>query len=184
MRFIDTWCLALLGLLLCAICLCSCATGLGGGRHYGEVITLPFVFQDNEAVWEIGHAAGDQVQRITEWIRPGQTVENWTELVTCQTFNKANDLGSVEGQFAANQEDLVARCPGSTAEVIRELPDGILYESRVVNCEQGSDEHILARILDGTSNRFVILYAVRGAVAMTPERRTEWIGELMAVKIR
>ena len=142
---------------------------------------MPFILGDTG--WEVGHSAEDQAQRVTEFVRPGQTVENWTELVTWQAFNKAIDLGSVQDQFAAHQEEIIARCPGSTAEVIRELPDGILYESHVVNCEQGSDEHILARVLDGTSNRFILSYAVRGAVVMTSERRTEWIDKLMTVRI-
>ena len=52
-----------------------------------------------------------------------------------------------------------------------------------MNCEQGADEHGLARILDGVSKRFLVQYAVRGAVTMTPERRAEWIEKLMAVRI-
>lgn len=172
-----------LGGLLSAIYLCSCATGSGGSRLPAESLVIPFLFQGDELIWEMGHSSGDQVQRIAEFVRPGQTVENWTELVTVQTLNKAVDLGSVEGQFAAYQGDIAMRCPGSTAEVLRELSDGILYEAHIVNCEQGSDEHTLARVLDGTSNRFILQYAIREAAAMTPERRAEWIEKLISVQI-
>jgi len=125
----------------------------------------------------------DQVQSIDEFVRPGQTVENWTELVTVQRHRKTADLGSVDDQIAAHHTDLVARCPDSTVEVIRRTPDGVLYEAHVVNCQQGADEHGLARVFDGTSNRFLVSYAVRGAVAMTPERRAERIEKLMAVQM-
>ncbi len=37
--------------------------------------------------------------------------------------------------------------------------------------------------LDGNSNRFVVQYAVRDTVTMTPERRAEWIEELLALRI-
>ena len=181
MSFVNTWRLAFLGGLLSAVCLCSCATGPAGSRSPQEGLLVPFILGDTG--WEVGHSAEDQAQRVTEFVRPGQTVENWTELVTWQTLNKAIDLGSVQDQFAAYQEDIMARCPGSTAEVIRELPDGILYEAHVVNCEQGSDEHILTRVLDGTWNRFLLQYAVRGAVVMTSERQTEWIDKLMTLQI-
>ena len=183
MNSVGTRRLAHPGLVLCVTCLCSCATGLGGSRQLAEGIVLPFMFEGDERVWDIGYSAGNQVQRLTEFVRPGQTVENWTELVTSQMFNKAFDLGSVEDQIAAHRKDLVARCPGSTVEVIRQTPDGVLYESHVVNCEQGADEHVLTRILDGTSNRFLVQYSVRGAVTMTPERRAEWIEKLMALFI-
>jgi len=141
------------------------------------------MFEGDERVWDIGYNAGDQVQRVTEFVRPGQTVENWTELVTSQTFNKAFDLVSVEDQIAAHRKDLVARCPGSTVEVIRQTPDGVIYESNLVNCEQGADEHSLVRILDGTYNRFFVHYAVRGAATMTPERRAEWLEKLTTLSI-
>lgn len=144
---------------------------------------MPFIYEGDERVWDIGHNAGDQLQRVTEFVRPGQTVDNWTELVTWQALNKAFDLGSVEDHMAAYKKDLGARCPGSTMEVIRQMPDGSLYESHIVNCEQGAEEYELARVLDGTSNRFVVRYGVRGEVTMTPERRAEWIEKLMAVQI-
>ncbi len=181
MTFARTWRAVYLGSLLSVISLCSCAIGLGGSRLPAEGLAIPFLVQGDKMVWEMGHQAGAQLQRITEFVRPGQTVENWTELLTVQTFNKTVNLGSVEGQFAAHQRDIAKRCPGSTAEVIRELPDGILYEAHIVNCEQGSDEHTLARVLDGTTNRFIIQYAVRDAAEMTPERRAEWIENLASV---
>ena len=170
--FVGTRLLALPSLVLCVTCLCSCATGLGGSRQSGEALIMPFMFESGEPVWGIAHNAEDEVQRIAEFVRPGQTVEDWTELVTSQTFNKGFDLGSVEDQIAAHQEDLGARCPGSTLEVIRQTPDGVLYEYRVVNCEQGTDEYGLARVLDGVSNRFLVQYSVRGAVTMTPRVST------------
>jgi hypothetical protein len=183
MTFTRIWRAVHLGGLLSAICLCSCATGLGGSRLPAESLAIPFLFQGDKLVWEMGHNSGDQVQRVTEFVRPGQSVENWTELLTAQTLNKAFDVGSVENQFAAYKGDIAMRCPGSTAEIIRELSDGILYEAHIVNCEQGSDEHTLARVLDGTSNRFIVQYAMREAAAMTPERRAEWIEKLISVQI-
>ena len=57
------------------------------------------------------------------------------------------------------------------------------YEAQIVNFSQGAGEHLIARLLDGRSNRFVVQYSVRGAVTMTPERRAEWIEKLMAIQI-
>ena len=67
--------------------------------------------------------------------------------------------------------------------VIRQTPDGVLNESRIVNCKQGADEYSLVRVIDGDSNRFLVHYAVRGPVEMTPERRTKWIEKLMAIEM-
>ena len=133
--------------------------------------------------WEFGYETEDDTQIVYEFVRPGQTVDNWTERITVQTLNKAIGLGSVEGQIDSYRNSLDERCPGSTVDVIRQTPDGVIYESNIVNCEQGADEHALVRILDGSYNRFFVHYAVRGESTMTPERRAEWLEELMAFHI-
>jgi len=170
------------GLVLCVACLCSCLNAPGDSRQSPDGITIPFLHLGEENGWDIGHYAGDQFQRITEFVRPGQAVENWKELVTSHALNKTY-LGSVEDHMAAYKKGLGVRCPGSTVEVIRQMPDGPLYEAHIVNCQQGADEYMLARILDGTSTRFIVQYGVRSEVMMTPERRAEWIEKLMAVEI-
>jgi len=154
------------GLVLWVTCLCGCAAGMGGSRQGTEGIVVPFLSGNGVVSWNIGHSAEDQRQRVTEFVRSGETVENWTELVTSQTLNKAFELGSVGDQMAAHEGDLGARCPGSTVQVLRHLPNGVVYESQVVNCPQGADEHVLARVLDGASNRFLVQYSVRGAVTI------------------
>jgi hypothetical protein len=144
---------------------------------------MSFLYDGETPAWDIGYEAGDNLQRVVEFVRPGQTVDNWTELVTIQTYNKAVPWGSVEEQIAENARERAERCPGSTEDVIRQMPDGVLIEGKTVNCEQGADEHGVARVLDGTLSRFVVHYAVRGPVEMTPERRTEWIEKLSAIEI-
>jgi len=181
MSFVGMRRLARSGLALFATCLSGCLTLLGGGGQ--ESITLPFEFEGNAPAWEVVRSDRNQIGSIDEFVRPGQTVENWTELVTTQAFNKAAGLKSVDDFMTAYRKRLVARCPGSTVEVVRRLPDGVLYESHVVNCPRGADGQLLARVLDGSWNRFIVQYAVRGALTLTPERRTEWTEKLMAVQI-
>lgn len=36
--------------------------------------------------WEVGYRAADETGRIIEWVLPGETVEDWSELVTFQAF--------------------------------------------------------------------------------------------------
>jgi hypothetical protein len=144
---------------------------------------MPFMLEESTGAWEVGYSAEDDFQRLVEFIRPGQTVETWTELVTVNTFNKADGLASIDDQMAGYRKALVERCPGSTVDVTRPLPDGILYEAHITGGDKGPDEEVVARVVDGTSNRFVVHYSVRAPVMMTPERRTEWIEKLMAVQL-
>jgi hypothetical protein len=157
---------------------------LHGGAGSTEALALPFLLDaSGKLAWNPGHHAENNVQRLEEYVRTGETVENWTQLVTVETFNKAAGVKSVEDQLATDRNEIASRCPGSTLDVLRKTPDGVLYEEQAVHCPAGADEHILARVLDGHSNRFVVMYSVRGSVTMTPERRAEWIEKLMAVQM-
>jgi len=163
--------------------LSSCSTGLGNSGPYQEAILVPFVFEDDNSAWEVGYSAQNEVQRVVEFVRPGQTVENWSELVTIQTFNKAAGVGSVEDSLAMYRQDLLSRCPDSKVNIIRQNSGDVVYEAYVMGCAEGPDEHVLARVLDGAHSQFLVQYAVREAATMAPSRRTDWIEKLMSVQV-
>ncbi|MHC4742232.1 MAG: hypothetical protein ACYS8Z_09985 [Planctomycetota bacterium] len=170
--------LSLPGLVFFMICLCSCVIE----PEFTEALGIPFL---NDR-WEYAYGWEKPDRMIAEYVRPGQTVEkNWTELLTVDTYNKAFALASVEDHIANFRKILDQDCPGSTVEVIRQAPNGVIFESDIVNCEghPGEHEQGLARIIDGAYNRFIVTYGVRGAVTMTPERRAEWLEELMTLSI-
>lgn len=148
-----------------------------------EGLMMPFVFEDGEQVWQVGHTDENERERVVELVRGGETVESWTELVTVQTKNKAPGVPNLEEHLAAQRSWIAGRCPDSTLEVLGQEPEGALYELRVAGCEEGVDEDILGRILEGQDNRFIVQYAVRAPVSMTPERREEWLGKLSEVEI-
>lgn len=157
----------------------SCSTGFGGSGPYQEGIVIPFVSE----AWEVGYSAENEVQRVVEYVRPGQTVENWLELVTVQTFNKAAGVGSVEDSLSVYRRDLLSRCPDSKVNILRQSSADVVYEAYVMGCAEGPEEHVLARVLDGAFNRFVVQYSVREAATMAPSRQTDWIEKLMSVQI-
>jgi len=66
---------------------------------------------------------------------------------------------------------------------VQELPDGIVFESRLANCSGGPAEHDVGRIVDGSQNRFLVRYSVRGSVVMTAERRAEWLDKLASLQL-
>lgn len=148
-----------------------------------EGLAMPFVFEDGEQVWQVGNEVENERLRVMELVRGGETVESWTELVTLLTLKKAAGIPDLDEHLASLRSGVTARCPDSALEVLRQEPDGALYELRVAGCEQGADEHIVARIVGGEDNRFIVQYAVRAPVAMTTERREEWIGKLLEVGI-
>ncbi len=116
------FCIALLGV---------CVTGGMGSSDssypdYTE--RLSFQLPLDGSKWEIGYKAGDKTQLIFEYVLQGETVENWTELVTIQSFDKQY-IKYPPPETAMNllKERMVQRCPAVAWNVIERQEGSILY---------------------------------------------------------
>lgn len=145
-------------------------------------VVLPFVSleEDSEESWTVAHADSSGATKVSEFVRPHETVEDWTEMLTMMSFEKVTTINGLLSSFEA---ETVARCPGSTFAVHERLEDGVLFEASLVNCETGPKEEMVGRVLDGASQHFVVQYAVREPVEMSAERRDEWFDNLRQVSL-
>jgi len=97
---------------------------------------------------------------ITEFVPKGETVENWSELMTIQNFAKTR--GSPEEFFEGLKALREKRCPGSTTwNVINKDERSILYEWKAKPCAGFPEQHEISRIIDGKWNRFRIAYTAK-----------------------
>ena|SRR5713101_4051283 len=89
---------------------------------------LSFQLPLDGSKWEIGYKAGDKTQLIFEYVLQGETVENWTELVTIQSFDKQY-IKYPPPETAMNllKERMVQRCPAVAWNVIERQEGSILY---------------------------------------------------------
>ncbi len=97
---------------------------------------------------------------IIEFVLKGETVQNWSELLTIQSF--ANTRGSAHVFFEALKAFREKECPGTTAwNVIDKDERSILYEWRAKPCAGYPEQHEISRIIDGKWNRFRIAYTAK-----------------------
>lgn len=126
--------------------------------------------------WKVGnHREIPKEVVITEFIREGDDIDNWKELLTVQMFTKTRKDGSPEDWLNKQKAIREQTCPGSTQwNVIDKSESSILYEWRAKPCLGWPDQHEIARIFDGRYTRFFMHY-VRKVPELPAETRTEWI---------
>ena len=133
--------------------------------------------------WKFGDQAGDSSQRVAKFVTRGEKIDNWTELVTMQTFKKqAAGSEPLEGFFSKGSESLSRDCPGSVRNVIARGEGSILYEWKAQNCGGVAEQHEIGRFLDGKYNRFRLTY-VKKVKTLPPEERDKWIKLLSEASI-
>jgi hypothetical protein len=97
---------------------------------------------------------------VLELVLKGETVQNWSELLTIQNF--ANTKGNPEWFFEGMKTLREKRCPGATTwNVIDKDERSILYEWRAKTCAGFPEQHEISRIIDGQWNRFRIAYTAK-----------------------
>jgi hypothetical protein len=137
-----------------------------------------------EPGWKSGYYAEIPNQySITEFIREGEEIDNWHELLTIQNF-ASKSWGSPEDAFNALKKIREQECPGLTKwNVLQKNETSILFESQSQACLGWSAHHELAKIVDGKYNRFWVAYTVK-VYQMPPDKRSEWIDRLSQAEVR
>jgi hypothetical protein len=135
--------------------------------------------------YEVGYRDKKKDSLITEWVPVGETVDNWTEMVTVEVFY---GLKVASELFMHDQEKRWrAACPG--ASEARLVADGIEngYPARVWflecprNPESGKPEITWFKALQGNDS----FYVVQKASRFRPDREQimHWVGYLRDVKV-
>lgn len=146
---------------------------------------LSWPFDEPGPTWKVGdeeEVRGEYY--IIEFIREGDDIENWKELVTLQNFLPSWGGSSPEDAYNSLKTIREKECPGSTEwNVISTSTSRILYEWQAKPCMGWPDQHELATIIFGKNNRFVLRYTVK-TKQIDPEQRSKWIDVLSRAEIR
>ena len=137
-----------------------------------EYEQIVFTFEPG---WKVGHHA--EVPRqyvITEFIREGDDIKNWKELLTIQNFVPPWGGPSPEDAFNGFKAVQEKNCPHVTKwNIIAKDETSILFEWQAKPCLGWPDQHEIAKIIYGKYNRFLLRYTLK-VYQMPPEQRDQW----------
>lgn len=134
--------------------------------------------------WKVGNARDVKGEySMIEFIREGDDIQNWKELMTYQNFARPRSFRSPEDSLNMLKKIREENCPGVTEwKVIEQKDDSILYEWHAKPCLNQPEQSEIARILYGKNNVFILHFAAKGQ-QLPPEKRAEWLKTLSEAKI-
>ncbi len=163
--------------LSCLVFLAGCAAFQTKTEHVG-VFGIPWTAK-------LGHHAEVPNQlSIDEFIREGDDINNWQELLTIA--NSSKSWGGSSPEDALNNLKVIRErgCPGQTKwSIIKKDENSVLYEWQARPCLGWPDQHEIAIIIDGQYNRFRIAYTAK-MYQLPPDRRNQWINVISSAKVR
>lgn len=151
-------------LALTALLATACTTTL-------ETTFVPF----DATGWRVGHAkdAGRGVGTITEFVRQGESIDDWSELITIQLIE---DLKGREADEAVAElfEDQVTDYAHVEHGVIESDEWSVLYEWSIHDSAPHPDQHEIARMIEGEQGVHRVAYVKKGP-RLADEERSRWI---------
>jgi hypothetical protein len=139
-----------------------------------------WVFSFDSREWQVGYQAGNSQRTIREYVLKGQTVENWTELVT--SLYMADNVAP-RALFEQFRKDLARDCPSLRTSIIEESADTIIFEWQHDGCRGFPAQHEIRRITRGRTGCLTLSF-VEKTSQLTAEKRATWIAVLKAASVR
>jgi hypothetical protein len=135
--------------------------------------------------FKVGYQNKSAKSLISEMVPQGETVENWTEMVTVQIFFNLRDVSP--SQYRARIEKLWAQsCPGSTFAKVKEGIEN-LYPTQTwsqicpVNKQTGKPEFTWFKGVQGRDSFYLVQKAYK--FAPSAEQVAAWAEFLDKVKV-
>ena len=117
--------------------------------------------------WTVGHQQRNEVQSLTEYVLPGQTVENWRELVTSTVhFQPVPVARLVDEIHRLMSKD----CPSLIWNVIRQDERTIVFEWRDAGCGGYEPQAEIDRVTIEKDGLYRLAYAVKTKSPLAPDR--------------
>jgi hypothetical protein len=133
-------------------------------------------------VWGIGYQAQNYQGSIIEYVLGGETTNNWTELVTVQSFKGTPENTKAENIMEKIKQNLKSLCPDIKFTVFYKKQNDLLYEWSITDCPRDKDQHEIARILLGKNGLHIIHYVTK-KVPISPKTRQQWIKLIKAANL-
>lgn len=133
--------------------------------------------------WKIGYEAHNDSQAITEYVIEGETVENWTELVTRHRFLGLQNKVTLKSFMETMQKDLYRTCPSMRWEIINESPEDLIYTWQIQDCPGQDNQYEIARLILGKEAVHLVRYTHKSPV-LDPERYEVWMALLKNAALR
>lgn len=132
----------------------------------------PWVFSFDSRKWVVGHKQEVRGQRIIEYVLEGETVDNWSEMITSYWFmaNEYITVGAMEQNFF---DILKAECPTVETTSIKKEDDNSIFEWKTNGCPNIPVQDEIRRIAKFGKVVFNLSY-VKKTADLSDEERTKW----------
>lgn len=120
---------------------------------------------------------------IDEYVREGDDIADWGELVTVVRVYDRHSAGSRRKMYEGLQKVREEECPGSTRwNVVEDTKERLMFESWGAPCRGFPEHYEIAVLVDGKRDRIKLSYTLKGS-DVDPGVREGWVTALRGARM-
>lgn len=133
--------------------------------------------------WKSGNVQETKDALLMEFVKAGETVANWTELLTVQQFRRSSGSPSPRGFYDRLRAGREALCPGvSEWRIVTEEAATVLYEWNTSGpCDNQPAQWEIARLIFARKTGYRVAFTTR--TQPTAEVRSTWTNWLRGLSL-
>ncbi len=132
--------------------------------------------------WREGYSIDKRDRTLKEFVLPGETVKNWTELVTINTFWGKQTRMTPKKTMRRTKKITLKQCPNTTWTVINESKEEVLFEWQTTECPGFGSQYEVSKIMRGKMGIHSLAYANK-KLPISADRRNRWINLIERAKL-
>lgn len=133
----------------------------------------------DERLWVVGTHEGNPQAMLLQFVAQGETMDDWTALVTMQAFTLGEGGQFPDAEQAARmlEERMRVRCPQVEWSELSRTAWSVTYRWRTRGCANQPDESEVARVIVSPTRTLRIAYTARPGPlsAADHERLARWL---------
>lgn len=141
--------------------------------------------------WKLGWSAAEEAKKhqkpyeqvFDEYVLEGETVNNWSELVTIQFFPITNAQVTLKAFETANKDEMMKTCPNANWRTLYSQKTEVMWEWDIKGCAKAEDQSEIARVVKTKAGIHVFHYAIKKS-PMPQEVKKTWEANLKAFNIK
>lgn len=136
----------------------------------------------DERSWKLGWSQNKDGGVFEEYVLDGESVENWSELVSIQFFPGLEEKTNLDIFEAAQKRNAALVCPSIKWEPIYQAEDERIWKWSITECPGQPDQSEIARLKRTDEGFHVWHYAIKKS-PIPLEKEEIWLEKLKAFKV-
>lgn len=132
--------------------------------------------------WELGWSQNKEGMVYQEYVLDGETVENWSELVTIQFFPGLNNNTNPDVFEASQKAHMSLVCPSINWESLYQSENERIWKWSITGCQGQPDQSEIAMLKRTDEGFHVWHYAIKKS-PIPSEKEQAWLEKLKAIEV-